>query len=497
MIYDIKDLPRATRRAIQRENPNVLGVNFILDCDSYKLSHPSLYPDEIEAMQAYVEPRIKGKVIIPFGAQMWVQKRLSAPITFVMIDEAAEFAEAHGEPFDRSDWEYIIEKYDGFIPVTIKAVREGCAVPSGNVIATITCTDRRVAWIVAYLETSFQRGIWYPTTVASMDFEIRKEIEKFFDLSVDEICKSDIASEKWPGLPFMFHDFGGRGVSSEESAQIGGAAHLVNFTGSDTISGIRAANFYYQCGMAAFSVPATEHSIQCSFGPNRQREYLKKVLDLYAKPGKIVSIVLDGYDVFRESLLLCTEFKDQIIASGARVVFRPDSGDPLEIIPRLLEMQAATFGYTVNKKGYKVINHVGIIQGDGVDKQAIIDILQAVTDLGYSAQNLVFGSGGALLQKLNRDTYRFAQKVCSELIGGEWIPIFKDPITDQGKKSKAGYLSLFKSKLTGEFMTLSFNPDDDQSVDPEWEDQLVVIYENGKFYNHIVLDEVRKNAYQS
>lgn len=494
MYYTIQDLPRKMRRRFLRENPNVLGVNLILDADSYKLSHPSLYPEEIEAMQAYVEPRIKGQVIIPAGAQMWVQKRLSTPITVDMIDEAEEFAADHGEPFDRSVWEYIIEKYDGYIPVTIKAVREGLPVPSGNAIVTIVCHDRRVAFLVAYLETSLQRGIWYPTTVATMDFEIRKEIEKFFELSVDEVGPVTApANVKWPGLPFMLHDFGGRGVSSEESAQIGGAAHLYNFTGSDTMSGIRAANFYYLCKMAAYSVPATEHSIQCSFGPKRQLDYLKKVLDKYAKPGAIVSIVLDGYDVYRESMLLCTVFKDQIIASGARIVFRPDSGDPLEVIPRLLDMQAATFGYTVNKKGYKVIKNVGVIQGDGIDKQAIIDILKLVTDLGYSAENMVFGSGGALLQKLNRDTYKFAQKVCSIKVGDEWIPIVKDPITDPGKKSKAGYLNLYRSKLTGEFMTLPTDPNSQPAE--EWEDAMVVIYDCGKFANLITLDEIRENVY--
>ena len=472
------------------QQTHLLGVNFILDADSYKLSHAFVYPDEIEAMLSYIEPRIKNKTVIPFGAQMWCQKRLSAPITMAMVDEAEQFAKAHGEPFDRGDWEYIIEKYDGFIPVIIKAVKEGLPIPSRNALVSILCEDRRVAWLAAYLETSAQRGVWYPTTIASMDYEIRKDIKGFFDLSVDSI-----EDGSYPGLPFMLHDFGGRGVSSEESAQIGGAAHLVNFTGSDTISGIRAANFYYDCPMAAFSVPASEHSVQCTWGPNRQYEYIEKMLDTYAKQGAIVSIVLDGYDIYREAELLCTKFKQRVIDSGARIVFRPDSGDPLEVIPRLLELQASTFGFTVNSKGFKVINNVGVIQGDGIDREMISKILSLVTGQGFAASNLVFGSGGALLQKLNRDTLKFAQKVCAVKVNGEWIAIFKDPVTDPGKKSKAGFLNTFRSRMTGEIVTLSTNPG--VSADDEWEDIMQVIYDKGQFLNRITLDEVRKNAYSS
>jgi len=490
---NFQDLPREIRRQIQRENPNVLGVNFILDADSYKLSHGPVYPDEMEGQVSYGEPRIKGKIVIPVGLQMWIRKRLSSPITVDMIDEAEDFAKNHGEPFDRKPWEYIVEKYNGFIPIKIKAVKEGIPIPSQNALYVVTCEDKKVAWIASYLETSMQRAVWYPTTIASMDYEIRKVIEKFFELSVDPVPGATTLRAKYPGLAFMLHDFGARGASSEESAQIGSMAHLVNFTGSDTISGIRAANFYYNCKMAAYSVPATEHSIQCSYGPKRQREYLKKILDTYAKPGAIVSIVLDGYDVYRESMLLCTDFKEQIEKSGARVVFRPDSGDPLEVIPRLLDMQAATFGYTANGKGYKVINTVGVIQGDGIDIEMIGKILKLVTDLGYSAQNLVFGSGGALLQKLNRDTYKFAQKVCAIKVDGKWQEIFKDPITDPGKKSKAGFLNTFRNRLTGEIMTLPTNPD--QPTDEEWEDIMEVIYDCGWFAPFTDLETIRARAY--
>lgn len=459
---------------------NTLRTNLILDADSYKLSHAGLYPTDIQGMFAYVEPRIKGETMIPFGLQMWVQKTLLTPITKADIDEAETFAKAHGEPFDRGDWEYILERYHGHLPLTIRAVPEGMRVPSQNILVSVECTDLRVYWLAMYVETSLQRGFWYPTSIATNDYKAKRVFQKYLRLSAD--------NEQ--ALPFMLHDFGGRGVSSEESAQVGGAAHLVNFMGSDTISGVRAANFYYDSPMSAFSVPATEHSIQCAWGPERQEEYLKAVLDKNAKPNAILSVVLDGYDVYREAELLCTKFRQQIIDSGARVVFRPDSGDPLEVIPRILAMQEVAFGYTVNSKGFKVLNHVGIIQGDGVDTDAIDKILAKVTHLGYSAVNLVFGSGGALLQKVNRDTYKFAQKASAVLVRGEWVPIFKDPVTDPGKKSKAGRLTLYRSRMTNELVTGS----NTGPVDGEWMDMMELVYhsdEGGVIFNKTTLDEVR------
>ena len=459
-----------------------LQYNFLLDADSYKLSHRFVYPKNIKGMFSYIEPRIAHEIVVPVGLQMWLMKVLSKPITVEMIDEAEKFAAAHGEPFDRSDWEYIIEKYDGYIPITIRAVREGTPVPSQNVLITIECTDERVFWLASYTETCIQRAVWYPTTIASSDYKIKKSIIRQF-----ERTGADMAN-----LPFMLHDFGGRGVSSEESAQIGGMAHLVNFMGSDNISGVRAANFYYEIPMAAYSVPASEHTIQTSFGSTaeQQVEYLRTMIQTFGKPGAILSIVIDGYHTFREAAALCTILKDEIIASGAKVVFRPDSGDPMEIVPKLLQMQAEAFGYEVNERGYKKINYVGVIQGDGVDALLIDMLLLKIANLGFRADNVVFGSGGALLQKVNRDTYKFAQKACAILVDGAWVGISKDPVTDPGKKSKAGVLALVRSNKTGEYKTVSR----DLPYDGEWEDQLQLVYRNGQIFNKIKFDDVRKNT---
>jgi nicotinamide phosphoribosyltransferase len=459
----------------------ILQPNPILKCDSYKFSHFALFPKNITGMFSYMEARIKSETIVPFGVQMWIQKNLMTPITMSNVDEAEAFALAHGEPFNRQGWEKIVNVYDGYLPVTIRAVPEGTRVLSQNIIASVECTDPELFWLSSWLETNMQRGIWYPTTIASNDHKNWRSIRHYASLTADDLS----------GVPFSLHDFGGRGVSSGETAEVGGAAHLVYFMGSDTIEGIRAANFYYDHPMAAFSVPASEHTVQCSFGPTPagQRKYLEAMLDNFAKPGKIVSIVMDGYDVYRETQQIC-DLKDKIIASGARVVLRPDSGDALEVIPRLLKQVEMVFGYTLNTKGFKVINNVGILQGDGIDYKSMNELLELVTSLGYSSSNIVCGSGGGLLQKVNRDTYKFAVKASAILVDGKWKPIFKDPVTDPGKKSKAGRLTLLKSKMNGEYLTF----DMDTPFNSEWEDVMQVVYEYGCMFNKTTLDEVRARA---
>lgn len=461
---------------------NTLRINPILAADSYKLSHYPVYPSNVTGMFSYIEPRASASItVVPFGLQMWVKKMLANPITKMDIDEAEAFAAAHGEPFNRKGWEIVVDRYNGFMPLTIRAVPEGTPVPSLNAIVTVECTDPDLFWLTSYIETSLLRAIWYPTTIATNDARTYQMIKRFVETTADDLS----------GLPFMLHDFGGRGVTCGEQAEIGGAAHLVHFMGSDTIEGIRAANFYYNTPMAAFSVPAMEHSVQCSYGPSAegQKEYLSTAIAKLAKPGGIVSIVLDGYDVYRETETLCS-LKDQIIESGARIVIRPDSGDPLEVIPRLLGTLARSFGVTENSKGYKVINNVGLLQGDGIDYDSIYTILADITNRGYSTSNIVFGSGGALLQKVNRDTFKFAMKASAILQDNKWTPIFKDPVTDPGKKSKAGRVTLLRSKLTGEYLTGNL----EGGFNSEWEDAMVLVYDKGQLFNETTLDEIRARA---
>lgn len=459
-----------------------MRFNIILDTDSYKPSHSFMMPKEVHGEFSYLASRSKNETVMLATLQMWIEKTLTQPVETWMIDEAEAFLAAHGEPFDREAWEYIVEKYDGYLPVTIRAVPEGLPLNSGNVLVTIECDDPKVYWLPSHLETSIERSVWYGSTVASNDYKIKKVIAKFLD---ETVGNRDL-------LPFMLHDFGSRGVTCEEQAQYGGAAHLFNFMGSDTISGVRAANFYYDSPMSAFSVPASQHSVAQAYGRDTAgaKAYLKAVLDKFAKPGKIVSIVLDTYDFWREVELLCTDFHDFIVKSEAKVVFRPDSGNPLEIIPRLLKLQDMAFGHVKNPMGYRKINNVGIIWGDGIDSLMITKILSLMKSLGYAADNIVFGSGGALLQRMERDTYKFAQKQSAILVDREWQPTYKDPVTDAGKRSMGGKLTVVRSRLTGEYLTLPKS----STLNEEFEDVMVTVYDKGRIMNRITLDEIRRNC---
>jgi nicotinamide phosphoribosyltransferase len=469
-----------------------LNISLILRADSYKFSHAFVYPENVRGMTCYGEARVpKSTTVVPFGMQVLLKKYLTEQITELDVQAAKQFSVQHfGRPlFAESAWLKVVNEYDGYLPLIIRSIPEGFPVRGGDPLYSVTCLDPELFWMAAYFETLVLRGIWYPTTIATLDRLVKADITRLYETSgADQSL-----------IPFALHDFGGRGVTCAEQAELGGAAHLVNFMGSDTVEGISTANFYYNEQMAAFSVPATEHSIECSFGLDidGERAYLQRVLTELAKPGGIVSIVIDGKDMYRCAELLCTEFKELIVNSGCKVVLRPDSGDMLETVPRLLHLLSATFGYTLNDKGFKKINNVGVIQGDGIDRQglAIRTLLgKVVYSLGYTSDNVVFGSGGGLLQGVNRDTLKFAQKASAILVQTgddfDWIGISKDPITDPGKKSKEGLMTLARSKVDGGLISASLL----NGLDPEFEDLHELVYYNGVLYNETTLAEVRERA---
>jgi nicotinamide phosphoribosyltransferase len=482
--------PKATD--VQYESIDELIISLILRTDSYKFGHPFAYPEDVQGMSSYGEARVPShNTIVPFGMQMYLKKYFTKPIKMEHIEAAEQFAIGHfGRPlFARKDWEKVVTDYDGFLPLIIRAVPEGTPIPGGTPLYSSTCLDRDLAWMSSGIETSLLRGNWYTTTIATLDRETKKEIKRYWELSGADMSL----------LPFSLHDFGARGVTCGEQAEVGGAAHLVNFMGSDTVEGILAANFYYKSQMAGFSVAATEHSIECSFGLDYEgeRQYLIHILTKVAAPGSIVSIVIDGKDVFRCAKALCEdpEIKALVIAhgeSGGKVVFRPDSGDMLETIPAILKLQEAAFGSVTNSKGFRKINYVGIIQGDGVDRQgmAIKAVYGKILSMGFSADNVIFGSGGGLLQSVTRDSLRFAQKASAIFVNGEWVGIAKDPITDPGKKSKEGVMTLARNKNTGAFVAARL----DLPLDEDLEDVHVLVYHTGKLYNETTLDEVRMRA---
>lgn len=233
-----------------------LAKNLILNTDSYKCSQFSQYPANTEYIYSYIESRGgRWDKTVFFGLQAFLREYLTTPITRADIDVAEKIITAHGEPFNRAGWEYIVEQHGGKLPVEIRAVPEGTVIDTKNVLVTIVNTDPKCYWLTSYLETALLRAIWYPTTVATNSYMSKQIIKQALDETGDPSL-----------INFKLHDFGARGVNSQESAGLGGAAHLVNFMGTDTIAGVLAAMDYYDAEVCGFSIPASEHSVATAFG---------------------------------------------------------------------------------------------------------------------------------------------------------------------------------------------------------------------------------------
>jgi nicotinamide phosphoribosyltransferase len=297
---------------------------------------------------------------------------------------------------------------------------------------------------------------------------------------------------------FKLHDFGSRGVSSQESAGIGGAAHLVNFLGSDTVVGVKLANDYYNCPMSGFSIPAAEHSTMTAWGRENEIKAYENMLEAYARPGGLVAVVSDSYDIYNACEHIWGEqLKQKVIDSGATVVIRPDSGDPPTVVRKVLQILGKKFGTTTNKKGFKVLNTVRVIQGDGVNLDSIGEILRVVRDDKFSTENLAFGMGGALLQQHNRDTQRFAMKCSSVTVAGREVDVYKQPVTDTVKNSKRGRLDLIERRVEGSHRAV--NVLDTVQLEPgqaEHPDTVMrTVFENGEVLVTDTLYEVRGRAW--
>lgn len=451
--------------------------NIILSSDSYKYSQFNQYPPGTEYVYSYIESR-GGEYdnVVFLGLQAFIREYLSAPITRAMIDEADYLMRLHGEPFNREGWIYILESCGGHLPVEIKAVDEGTVLDTKNVLLTICNTDPKCYWLPSFLETALLRAIWYPTTVASNSFKSKQVI-------IDGLNKTGSPDQ----YAFKLNDFGSRGVSSTESSALGGLAHLVNFQGTDNVLGLRAAKAYYDAGIAGFSIPAMEHSTVTSWGRENEVEAYRNMLKNYAKPGALLACVSDSYDIRAACHKWGTELKDEVVNSGATVVIRPDSGEPSVVVVDCLHILEKHFGSVTNEKGFRVLNNVRVIQGDGIDHASIRRILFCMEIAGFSADNIAFGQGGALLQAIDRDTLKFAMKCSAAMINKTWVDVYKDPITDPGKKSKKGRLMLVKEGDTYKTVAL------------DWarygEDLLKTRYKDGQILNETNFEEIRERAH--
>ena len=404
----------------------------VLNTDSYKASHWLQYPPGTQTVFSYIEAR-GGSLpyTVFFGLQALLKEYFTKPVTAEDVALAAEVCAAHGVPFNSEGWQHIVNAHGGRLPLRIRAVPEGTVAPVNHALVTVENTDPACWWLTSYVETALLR-VWYPTTVATHSHAKRR-------LIADALARSGSPE----GLPFRLHDFGARGVSSLESAMLGGMAHLVNFQGTDTMTALLGARLYYGEPMAGFSIPAAEHSTITAWGREGEAAAYRNMLRQFGKPGALLAVVSDSYDLDAAvARLWGGELREEVIASGATVVIRPDSGDPTTIVLRTVRALDAAFGSDTNAKGYRVLRHVRVIQGDGITRASIASILAALEAAGYSADNVAFGQGGALLQQVNRDTLGFAMKASAVQVNGAWRDVFKAPVTDPAKRSKAGRLTL-------------------------------------------------------
>lgn len=471
--------------------------NPILKSDSYKYSHWLQYPKGSQFVNSYIESRgLCTEVvsagwddeIVFFGLQIFIKEYLTQRITMEHIDDAEEYCREHGEPFNRPDFEYIVEKHDGYYPVEIQAVPEGHVMKSRNVqVQAINTDPANCYWVTSFLERQLLTAVWYPSTVATQSREIKKVIAGFMD---------ETAGHR-EGLEFKLHDFGYRGVSSDESAGIGGSAHLVNFMGTDTTAANLYAKAYYGEKMAGYSVPAAEHSTTTTWGGRKgEVESFRNMLNQFAGKFPIISVVSDSYDIWNAiTNLWGGVLKEEVIKAGqlgSKLVVRPDSGDPTTVPVKCIELLMEQFGYTYNDMGYKVLpEYIGVLQGDGINIESIRKILENMKKAKLSAENITFGMGGALLQKVDRDTLKYAMKASEIYVDGEQRDVYKDPITDQGKYSKRGRLAVVETSGVGNRGHYTLR---ERDLNPNDKNLLRPIYRNGEILVDDTFAEIRKRA---
>ena len=448
---------------------NEIIKNIILATDAYKLTHHIQYPKGLTKLYSYGEARVGAKypTITFFGMQMVLTDLLSIKVTDEMIDEAEELSKltfGH-DYFNRAVWEKVRDL--GYFPVKIKALPEGSQVPLGTALFTIESTEEWFATTMNALEVVLMH-VWYPTTIATNSAYIKRDLIPLVE-----------QTGSIENIDLMVNDFGMRGATTLDAAGRGGAGHLLSFRGSDNMYASKMINDYYGEKGRALSVWATEHSVATSYGPGEgEFTYIKEQLDR-AGEDAVVSIVIDSYDSigFIKNVVGSEEISQIIKARTGRSVMRPDSGDPLEVVPEILDELEAIFGTTKNDKGYKILNdNVGVIQGDGMHRDSIKELYQTIIDKGWSTDNLVVGSGGGLLQEgFTRDTLRFAIKASyGEDKDHQGFDIHKQPKQDASKNSKAGQLKVILEN--GEYKTVRIEESDQEDV-------MRTVYQDGQFFN--------------
>lgn len=479
--------------------------------DSYKLGHAAQYPEGTTKVYSNFTPRsnkyFNGKEqtankIVWFGLQAFLQELNSVwettffgqpkeQVTKEFQELVAPFCGPNG--FDITRIESLHDL--GYLPLKIKALPEGSLVNIGVPVLTVTNTRSEEFWLPNFLETWMSAELWKASTSATISYAYRKIIDSYAELTGGS--KEFVM---WQG-----HDFSVRGMSGINDAAKSGAGHLLSFAGSDNIPALKLINDCYS-GKETFvagSVPATEHSVMCAGGKDSEVETFRRLIKTY--PSGVVSIVSDTWDYWNVITNTAKELKEEILARTpdslglAKVVFRPDSGDPVKIIcgdsnaevgspayKGSVECLAEIFGTTTNAKGFKTLNpRVGLIYGDSITLERAEEILKQLAAKGYASDNIVFGIGSFTFQYNTRDTFGFAMKATYVEINGEGKAIFKDPKTDDGtKKSATGLLKVTKE---GSSFVLKSNATEKE----ETEGELQTVFLNGHVFNKEKFVDIR------
>lgn len=471
--------------------------NICLMSDSYKMGHWKMYLDDTQKVYSYLEARKGAKFskTIFYGLQYILARYfVGQVVTKEKIDEAEMVINQHlgNGVFNRAGWEYILNAHGGYLPLRIMAVPEGTPVDINNVMMTVENTDpNNCEWLTNYVETELLH-VWYSMTVATLSRTCRALINGYLNKTSNNI----------DAIQWMLHDFGERGSTTLESAALAGSAHLAaGWKGTDTVPAIPLILKYYGADvnlvekqefnetniaaeMPGFSVAATEHSIMTARGEEGEFDVVENLFREF-KTG-ILSTVIDSYNYENYINVVGTRFKDEVLNRDGRVVFRPDSGDPVCVTLKCLQLLEKYFGSDINEKGFKVLNtKVRVLWGDGIDIDGIQDVLYAMFNHGWSAENIIFGMGGGLHQKVNRDTQRTCFKCASQMFNDIWHDVYKKP-QDLSKISKRGRLALIKED--GMFKTIR-----EEELNGR-KNYLEVVFENGNFVKQYSFDEVRKNV---
>lgn len=487
----------------------------IMQTDGYKLDHRRQYPDgttEVYANWTARGSRIDGINHVVFvGLQALIQRRLMEDFEAFFAADVDEICDAYQEmlntylgPNDIGT-DHIRALHNlGYLPLEFKALPEGTRVPIRVPMFTVRNTHDDFFWLVNYCETIISSEAWMPMTSATLACQIREMMNEWALKTTGSI----------EGVGFLGHDFSMRGMAGAGAANLSGLGHLVAFTGTETVPVLQFIDDYYPFeGFLAGTVPATEHSVMCAGGMENERETILRLLKLY--PTGILSIVCDTWDFFNTVVNILPSLKDEIMARDGKLVVRPDSGDPADIIcgtmrktddkhylrpeeKGALELLWDTFGGTVNHLGYKVLDeHVGLIYGDAMNYDRIDEINARLEFKGFASPNWVAGIGSFRYQYQTRDTFGFAMKSTNAVIKGKEKAIFKDPKTDNGlKRSLKGRIIVVRNPQTGELMAIDqWMPETPGDRLPAGtEDLLETVWKDGKFTKYLGFDEVRANT---